>query len=289
LWSVVTLKRTKGINYIIKRKGFVNFIDKLNFLHIFFIWIFLILSVGLIYYIFQNDSSFLLYVPKDINVNEIKDAIYFSFVAATTTGFGDIIPFGFFKIVAIFEVVFGLLLLALVTSKLISIKQDMILNELYESSINERMSRIRSALLLFRQHLDRIVTRIEEKSITKREIDYIQFYISSFCDSLKEVFILITKKDGKDFAIDIDPVGIELIFNSVLSSFERLNEMIIVLNQNKINWKTDIVLNHMNKCISISENLFSESSLPIKVTGETIKGLNSQRKEVIRKIKNSIK
>ncbi len=283
------MKKVKGVNRIIKQKELVNFIDRLNFLHIFLIWVFIVLSFGFIYYFFQNESSFLFYNAKQIGVDKIKDAIYFSFVAATTTGFGDIIPFGLFKLLAIFEVVFGLLLLALVTSKLVSIKQDMILNELYESSINERISKIRSSLLLFRQHLDRIVTKIEDKTITKRELGYIPNYISSFNDNLKETVGLITKKSNKEFNIDIDLINIELIFNSVLNSFEKLDELIVVLNQHKIDWKSESVLNYIHKCIHTNEELFDESNFSKSAFKEVVENLGLHKKRVITKIKDHIK
>jgi len=112
-------------------------IDRLKFKHIFLIWVSAIFFFGLIYHFSINSEAFLLYSKEGTHVSGIKDAIYFSFVTATTTGFGDIIPVGYFKTVAVIEVIFGLLLLAVVTSKLISIKQDAILSELYEFSLND--------------------------------------------------------------------------------------------------------------------------------------------------------
>ncbi len=86
-------------------------------------------------------------------INNLPDSIYFSFVTATTTGFGDFLPQGWFKLIVIAEVICGLLLLALVTSKLVSIKQDILLKEIYDMSFYERINRLRSGLLLFRQNL----------------------------------------------------------------------------------------------------------------------------------------
>ncbi len=120
----------------IKKRRFSVWIDKVSFLHILLIWILVVIGFGFIYYFFQSSTSFLFGIEQQRAVSEIKDAIYFSVVAATTTGFGDIVPFGKFKIVVIFEIICDLLLIAIVTSKLISIKQDTILNELYESSFN---------------------------------------------------------------------------------------------------------------------------------------------------------
>src|SRR3989338_7814030 len=99
-------------------------LDKLTFTRILLLWIILIALFGIAYHFFENNDANLLYSADKTMVQKLTDTIYFSFVASTTTGFGDIIPNGWFKIISTIEVICGLLLLALVTSKLISIKQD---------------------------------------------------------------------------------------------------------------------------------------------------------------------
>src|SRR3989338_5860868 len=121
----------KDIVAYIKKRKVSNWLDKLTFPRIFLLWILIIVSFGLIYYFLQSSSSYLLSPSTESTVSEIKDTVYFSFITATSTGFENIIPFGKLKWVAIIEVITGLLLLAVVTSKLVSIKQDIILNELY--------------------------------------------------------------------------------------------------------------------------------------------------------------
>ena len=104
-----------------------TWLDKATFPKILAIWFFITLLFGGMYHFLATDSAHLVYSIDHSKVENLTDTIYFSFVAATTTGFGDIVPFGWFKIIAVVQVVIGLLLLAVVTSRLVSIKQDAML------------------------------------------------------------------------------------------------------------------------------------------------------------------
>lgn len=218
----------------------------------------------------------------------ILDYIYFSFITATSTGYGDILPFGYFKIVTVFEVIFGLLLLAFVTSKLVSIKQDIILNEIYEISFNEKINRLRSSLLIFRQNLGRIIEKIEDNSIRKREINDIYIYASSLEDTLNEISALIGTSGKNYFKKVLDPLNTELLFNSIINSFEKLNELINTLNHSKLDWRREIALNLINKCISLNEVLFTRLSSSKNIADKSIADLNSQKNKVVEMIKNGL-
>ena len=280
----INLVKSKGLVY----KRFANAIDKLGFLHILVIWVFIIVFFGIIYYLFSNNGSYLIHSPEEQIVEDIKNSIYFSFVTATTTGYGDILPSGYFKLITIFEVVFGMLLLALVTSKFVSIKQDIILNELYELSLNERINRLRSSLLLFRQHLTRIITRIEETRIRKREIDDIYVDISSFEDILNEVINIIHRQEKNHFTKVIDSVNTELILNSVLNSFEKLNELIEMMNQNKLEWKRDITIDLVNRCISLNDKLFGIATSQKNMPDKVLNNITTSKNDIVGKTKTLI-
>lgn len=270
----------------IKYKKFGSWIDKITFLNIFVIWTTVIVIFGIVYYLSSGNSSFLYYSNNKEKVINLIDNVYFSFVAATTAGFGDIVPSGFFKIITIIELIFGLLLLAFVTSKLVSIKQDAILNELYETSFNEKIYKIRSSLLLFRQNISKIINKIEEKTIRKREINEIYTYLSFLEDILNEIKLQMEKSPDNSFTKVIDPLNIELIFNSIINSFEKLFELISSLEQNKLEWKRDITIQLIDKCISINKSLFERLNSEKLI--EEKSDFNSQNKKIIDLLEKSI-
>ena len=272
----------------VKNRKIFTWIDKLNFLHILVIWILIIIIFGIFYYLFNNNGSYLSYTQNGNSVNSIINSIYFSFIAAMTTGFGDILPVGYFKILAIFEVIFGLLLLALVTSKLVSIKQDMILNEIYELSLNERVNRLRSSLLLFRQNLGKIIARIEEGYVRKREISDLYVYVSSLEDTLHEIDNIMQRQDKNHFTKKIDAISTEIIFNSVLSSFEKLNELLTTLNQHKLEWKREIITDLVNRCMSLNERVFVSVVSSKNLREKTLNDLRDSKNKITELIKTSL-
>ncbi|MBI2665619.1 two pore domain potassium channel family protein, partial [Candidatus Woesearchaeota archaeon] len=144
------------------------FLDKITFTNILLVWTGTITMMGIAYFLLSNNISYLYYNSQDRVVDSLLDSIYFSFVTATSTGFGDIIPIGTFKVFAILEVIIGLLLLSFVTFKLVSLKQDLILNDIYEISFHEKLNRIRSSLLLFRQNTSKFISKLEDGSATAR-------------------------------------------------------------------------------------------------------------------------
>ena len=272
----------------LKNKGLNTWLDKLTFFRIFFIWALIIVLFGIAYYFFASSNSYLLYSRQNYTVNKVIDSIYFSFITATSTGYGDILPAGFFKIIAIFEVTFGLLLLAFVTSKLISIKQDIILSEIYDISFNEKINRLRSSLLIFRQNISRIISKIEENTIRKREISDIYIYIHSLEDTLNETVSLTAISTKSRFKKVLDALNTELLFNSILSSFEKINELITILNQNNTDWKRDIILDLLNRCITINDSLFAKMNSSKHISEKTKLDLNSRKNTVIETIKKEI-
>lgn len=273
----------------LRKERFNTWTDKLGFIQILFIWIGGIVSFGLFYYLFIGESSFLFSNLNKEPAEGLLNYVYFSFITATSTGFGDIVPLGYFKIIAIFEVIFGLILLALVTSKLVSIKQDVILGEIYEISFNERINRLRSSLLLFRQSLNKMINKIEENYAKKRDINEIYVYFSPLEDILKEISTLLNKKGRNNFTKVIDPVDMELIINSVTSSFKKINELIMMMEEKKFEWKRDVTLSLLNKCLALDKEIFDKLEASRILSEQIFKGLKESNNKVTELIKGEMK
>ncbi|MFH1398688.1 MAG: potassium channel family protein, partial [Candidatus Woesearchaeota archaeon] len=187
----------------------IRVLDKLTFGRILVLWVFMVIFFGLVYYC-GSDHSQLVYTRTGQRVALLSDAVYFSFITATTTGFGDITPLGLFKAMAVLEVVCGLLLLAVVTSKLVYLKQDMILDEVYELSFYEKIGRLRTSFSLFRQSISRIIEEMPKGEKSRLLFDT-GLQLSLFDYTLQEVEGILLRKN--ELVKSLDAINAELFLN----------------------------------------------------------------------------
>lgn len=110
-----------ALNTFVKKRKLEVFIDKVSFKQLFIAWFIIVLAMGFIYYYSADSQNYLAY-QQSSEVVDLVDSLYFSFITATSTGYGDIIPMGLNKLLSIIQVIFSLALFAIATSKLISIK-----------------------------------------------------------------------------------------------------------------------------------------------------------------------
>lgn len=75
--------------------------------------------------------------PKD-DVS-LFDAFYFSVVTISSLGYGDFRPVGYGRVVAIFEVIYGLVIIALIVSKVASERTATLVRLVYTSDIEKRV------------------------------------------------------------------------------------------------------------------------------------------------------
>jgi hypothetical protein len=83
-------------------------------------------------------------------------AIYFSFVTALSIGYGDVIPLGPLRILAVTEGIAGLLIFGCVISKLVSHRQEELVEEIHRTTFEDRLDRVRTNLHLVLSDLETI-------------------------------------------------------------------------------------------------------------------------------------
>ncbi|MBI2139878.1 two pore domain potassium channel family protein [Candidatus Woesearchaeota archaeon] len=273
----------------ITEKGINRWFSRLTFFNIFLVWTTIIAIFGVVYFYAANEHAHLIYSANKAPVDNLMDNVYFSFITATSTGFGDIIPVGFFKAVAIAEVIFGLLLLAFVTSKLISIKQDIILSEIYEISFNEKINRLRSSLMVFRQNINRLIARTEEGNIHKREAQDIYLYLSTLEDTLTEIDSITESREGSMFKKVIDPINLEILLNSITQSWERLEEFIALADQKSLEWRREVTLLLLHKCAEITSNLLIKLNQGKSLNERAASDIGVRQKKIFSAIEAAMK
>lgn len=107
--------------------------------------------------------------------NGFGDCIYFSFVTATTVGYGDIVPSASWaRALAAIEAMGGMVLVGAVISRLLSSQQEKLLQETHELAFNERLGRMQNSLhLLISEFQDLELLHIEGK--TERAKSHLRF------------------------------------------------------------------------------------------------------------------
>jgi potassium channel LctB len=225
---------------------FLNIIDRLSFGRIFMFWIIMIIIFGFLYFLVSmTTNNALLYQGKAVenNMGGLFNSIYYSFITATTTGYGDISPQGFCRLLAIFEVIFGVIISGILISKLVGIKQEVILEEVYNISYEEVVDRLKNGLYLFRSDINRTMEKLDNSSIKQREIKDMWILFSGLDNSLTNIknFIIPSKTDNY-YSKKLDTLKLELLLNSIKLSMKRIVEFLRALKNHNIDWRNELLL-----------------------------------------------
>lgn len=115
-------------------------------------WSSMIASMGVAYWLVQIATGEGLVMqngaPLPGTLASLGGCMYFSFVTALSVGYGDIVPVGFVRALAIAEGALGLLLFGCVVSKLVSGRQEQLTLEIHRISFEGRMGRVQTNLHL---------------------------------------------------------------------------------------------------------------------------------------------
>jgi ion channel len=122
-------------------------------------WLALILVFGFIYCIVEalGGQGLLEHgQPVPATWKGFRTALYFSFVTATSVGYGDVVPAGWMRALAILEAASGLIIFGFVVSKFVSRRQDEVIAEIHNISFEERLDRIQTNLHLVLSELQQV-------------------------------------------------------------------------------------------------------------------------------------
>lgn len=92
-------------------------------------------------------------------------AVYFSAVTATSVGYGDIVPTGIGRAIAVAEGMAGLILFGCVVSKFVSRRQEELLAETHRIAFEDRLGRVRTNLHLVRTELQETARLCEGRTV----------------------------------------------------------------------------------------------------------------------------
>jgi hypothetical protein len=143
----------------------LDLVDRLSTAQLFAIWLAVILACAAVYWLIDLGSSTGLVetgARVRSNLDGLLTAIYFSFITATSVGYGDVLPVGATRVVAVTEAIAGLLIFGLLIAKFVSYRQEMLVREIHSVTFEERLDRVQANLHLVVSELLAIATLCDD-------------------------------------------------------------------------------------------------------------------------------
>ena len=156
LESVNTLPRPRQtmqtpISHKSSWTGFLDLLASWSLERLVGFWLGMILVFGIVYWAAGIGMGWGLQAGSSAvkaDLEGLGTAIYFSFVTALSIGYGDVIPLGPLRIIAVIEGIAGLLIFGCVISKLVSRRQEELTAEIHRTTFDDRLDRVRTNLHL---------------------------------------------------------------------------------------------------------------------------------------------
>jgi len=238
LFPFIQFPSSKSIQpSVTKMKKTVEIIESLKLSHILALWLLLTLIFAAAYYGLTYSQD-IIYQGKPLtsNITGFANAIYFSFITATTIGYGDIAPQGVAKVLAIIEAIISMALFGLLIEKLISLKQDELHQQIKTHTIEEAYNNTISTLYIVRSDIKELIEKIQ-KTPKKAKSSEFESIISEFNHGLNGFNNNIIEKE--EVHREKSLMHISLIANSMGFSLSKLVELLEAFDSKKINWKKE--------------------------------------------------
>lgn len=214
----------------------------------------IIILFGLIFFLLSDVPGNGILTSSGDRIEGLFSSIYFSFVSIATAGYGDIVPKGLSRVLAMIEIFVGLLLFGLIISKLVSVKQEIILEEIYDISFDEKINRLRSALYLYRTDTNRLFEKIRTSSMSDREIQDLWGHFTSLDVTLNDISKIITQRT-RAHTKTIDPFTFELLLNSVDLSLNKTYRLVSLLIEKGCNWRRDTTIQPLENILKSAKRI----------------------------------
>lgn len=217
---------------------FVDAIVEYSYQSLFLLWVILALLIGALYFLLS-------YIPGEGPAQLARmdsvwlrfwNSMYFSFVTATSTGYGDITPMGFSKLLAIIQSILALLVFAVLVTKLVSKQQDIALRQIHKLVFEDVFHNIREGFYIVRKDFDRIIQKTEGgDKLTEHDWEDLQTayrQAQSFLRRIPDFY----DPDNRLYEIDIRRE--ELLHDGLHRTLTRLRHLLNVFDGKHIQWIT---------------------------------------------------
>lgn len=151
----------------------IQLIERLTIRQWLFSWIALVTAGGIAYWLLSQTAGHGLRsagIAVDKGLSGLLTSFYFSVVTATSLGYGDIVPVGVSRAIAVAEATLGMLVFGAVIAKVLSHRQGQLVQELHSITFQERLGRVQTSLHLLVADFHTISVIHQQQSLAERRI-----------------------------------------------------------------------------------------------------------------------
>lgn len=176
--------------------------------------------------------------PKLVGLEPLSllgNSLYFSIVTSTTTGYGDIVPMGFSKVLACVQALVGFFLLAILVTKLVGQQQDLAVRQMHKLTYEDVFHNTREGLFVIRKDFDRIIAKLEQHdALSAEDWEDVAIAFEQGQTLLLEIPEFYSSEEVGLYTIDERRE--QLLQEAVHRTLHRINQLIDELGAASINW-----------------------------------------------------
>ncbi len=215
---------------------FMEILTKAPYGQLFSLWTGIVIAYALAY--------FFLSYPESINgitgltgmesVPRFWNSLYFSIVTSTTVGYGDLTPQGFCRAVAASQSVIGFFIAALFVAKIVSHRQEMTLELVYRLIFENVFYSTREGFYIIRKDFDNAIQHMnEEQALQDHDWENLTIayrHAQGLLEDIPEFY------QEHAHLYSVDEKRENLLLDAVTRTIMRLDSLLGVFQQTKINW-----------------------------------------------------
>jgi len=217
---------------------FIEWLTKLSYTTLFTLWMTMALGFGAIYFgmSYVGTSA---HSPTDLaNIADplvrFANAMYYSIITATSTGYGDITPQGISKLFAAVQSITALLVFAIFVTKLVSHQQELTLTEVHRLTFEDVFHNTREGFYICRKDFDHAIAHAEKHG--ELDIEHWENMVIAY-RHLQTLFEEIPDFYANDtHRYTIDAKREQLLLESAHRTFHRINVMLDTFSKEGIDW-----------------------------------------------------
>jgi len=247
----------KGTTKTPKAFIIIELLTSLSYTTLFIIWTSMAIVFAVAYWSLSYMGAGLEHAPTSLATiadpaMRFANALYYSIITATSTGYGDITPEGFSKVLASMQSISALLVFAIFVTKLVSHQQEMTLTEVHRLTFEDVFHNTREGMYIARKDFDHIVRQVDKNGSVDSE------HWENMIIAFRQLQTLLEEipdfYENEVHHYNLDEKREQLLLEAVHRTLHRVNQMFDTLSAHDIDWasKGDVMkeVNEMVRIVS---------------------------------------